>query len=192
MAENFAAQAICEAGFESCAAAMYAFMRHFGTALGVGIGGTTFQNVMGLKLGWLGISKSIAKNAEGYLPTLLAMPASQEKDDIIAGYVYGFKGVYRVYLGISCVSLLVSLFIRHYDMNKELRSEHTLEENKLSALVEVRLARLSRQMGPLSVVVDGGHEGTTTTETTLHSDSSSRTEVEVELPRPVVLEEAGK
>lgn len=188
-AENFAAQAICEAGLESSAAAMYAFLRHFGTALGVGIGGTAFQNIMALKLGWLGISKSIANNAEGYLPTLLAMTASQEKDDIIAGYVYGFKGVYRVYLAISCVSLLVSLVIRHHDMNKELHSEHTLKQNKLSVLVDVRLARLSRQMGPLSVIVD---ERTTTTATTPHSDASSLTEVEIELPQVVVLAQAGK
>lgn len=141
-AQNFAAQSICDAGDESSAAATYAFLRHFGTAMGVGIGGTAFQNVMALKLAWLGLSSEIAKNAEGYLSTLLAMPASQEKDNIIEGYVYGLRGVFYVYLGISFVSFLVSLLVKHYDMNKELRTEHKLEENAISRAVEARFSTM--------------------------------------------------
>lgn len=141
-AQNFAAQSICDAGDESSAAATYAFVRHFGTALGVGIGGTTFQNVMALKLQWLDLPAAIANNAEGFLPTLLAMPASQEKDRIIEGYVYGLRGVFYVYLGISFVSFLVSLLVKHYDMNKELRTEHKLEENAISRAVEARFSTL--------------------------------------------------
>ncbi|CAN8097880.1 unnamed protein product [Discula destructiva] len=141
-AQNFAAQAVCEPGDEAHAASTYSFMRHFGMALGVGIGGTTFQNVMARKCAWLGLPTAIAKNAESYIATVLAMPASQEKHDIISAYVYGLRGVFWVYLGISLVSFCVSLLIKHYDMNKELRTEHTLEDNKLSRAVEARFSTM--------------------------------------------------
>lgn len=158
-AQNFAAQSICDAGDESSAAATYAFVRHFGTALGVGIGGTTFQNVMALKLKWLDLPSEIARNAEGFLPTLLAMPASEEKNNITKGYVYGLRGVFYVYLGISIVSLFVSLLVKHYDMNKELRTEHRLEENAISRAVEARFSTMplgaADAVGGLVQVVKG-------------------------------------
>lgn len=189
-AQNFGAQSICGAGDEANAAAMYAFMRHFGTALGVGIGGTAFQNIMALKLGWLGVSKGIANNAEGFLPVLLAMPDSQQKDDILAGYVYGLKGVFRVYLGISVVSFLVSLLIKNCDMNKELVSEHKLESNRMSVLVNNRLGgkdRLSKlhkaSEEPLSAVQEGEEESRMPE----LSQASSNTDVEVGVPAPVLL-----
>lgn len=139
-AQNFAAQAICRGGDEAHAAATYAFMRHFGMALGVGIGGAAFQNIMARKLAALGLPTAIARNAEGYLPELLGMPAGQRRDDITAAYVYGLRGVFWVYLGISFVSFFVALLVRHYDMNKELRSEHQLQENALSRAVNARFS----------------------------------------------------
>lgn len=141
-AQNFAAQAICAAGDEAHAAATYAFMRHFGMALGVGIGGATFQNVMARKLALLGLPTAIAANASGFLPLLHAMPASPVKDDLIAAYVYGLRGVNWVYLGISAVAFCVSLLVKHYDMNKELRTEHKLTENRLSRAVGARFASI--------------------------------------------------
>lgn len=191
-AQNFGAQAICGAGDEANAAAMYAFMRHFGMALGVGIGGSTFQNIMALKLGWLGVpeSKNLASNAEGFLPTLLAMPDSQEKRDILAGYVHGLKGVFFTYLGICILSLLVSLFIKNCDMNKELVSEHKLQSNRLSVLVTSRRGGTDRPSmvhrtseEPLSAVEEDDEDA--------HlpevSQTSSHTEVEVDVPAPVLL-----
>lgn len=116
---------------------MYSFMRHFGSALGVGIGGTTFQNVMALKLDWYGLPKELAKNAEGYITLFHAMPASEQKTQILKSYVFGFQGVYYAYLAVSAVALLLSLVIKHYDMNKELRTEHQLQRvnNRFSRLV---------------------------------------------------------
>lgn len=141
-AQNFAAQAICGPGDEANAASMYAFMRHFGTALGVGIGGTTFQNVMKLKLGWLGLSTAIASDAEGYLPRLLAMPATAEKAETIAAYAYGCQGVFRVYLALSGVAFFLTLVVKHFDLNKELRTEHTLQENRVSVFMKNRASRV--------------------------------------------------
>ncbi|KKY33443.1 putative major facilitator superfamily transporter [Diaporthe ampelina] len=141
-AQNFASQAICLDGEEAAAAAMYGFLRHFGTALGVGIGGSAFQNIMALKLSWTDLpdGAEIAKNAEAFIVQLLDMPPSPEKTKIVDGYVFGFQGVYRVYLGISAVAFLISLLIRHYDMNKELATDHQLQDNNIARIMDKRLS----------------------------------------------------
>lgn len=151
-AQNFASQAICNDGEEAAAAAMYGFLRHFGTALGVGIGGSAFQNIMALKLSWTDLpdGAEIAKNAEAFIVQLLEMPASPQKTTIVDGYVFGFQGVYRVYLGISAVAFLISLTIKHYDMNKELATDHQLQDNNISRIMDKRLSsyRNSRMNPP--------------------------------------------
>ena len=165
-AQNFASQAVCGDGEEAAAAGMYGFMRHFGTALGVGVGGSTFQNVMALKLKWQNLPASIAKDSEAFLPQLLAMPADDpEKAKILDSYVYGFRGVFLLYVSISSVAFLVSLLIKHYDMNKALDTEHTLKENRISKLVDQRFsARYSGVPTPTP------------------SDEGSETEVEYRMP----------
>lgn len=179
-AQNFASQAICADGEEGAAAAMYGFMRHFGTALGVGIGGTAFQNIMALKLQWLGLSTEIAKNAEAFISQLQSMPASPEKTQILDSYVYGFKGVYCVYLGISGVAFFISLLIKHYDMNKELRTDHQLEDNNIAKAVDKRLStyRNSRMSTTMNVKLGAVEENTRETESGESSDSEGgRTQV---------------
>lgn len=211
-AQNFAAQAICGAGDEAAAAAAYAFMRHFGTALGVGIGGSAFQNFMARGLDGAPEALSAwAANAEGWLPLLLAMdPASPERATILAGYVDGFRGVFRVYLAISGAAMLASLLVGQYDMNKDLVSEHQLRENKLSVIIDARLGRSSRMpagaaalaaaVAGLSAVDEeqgaaaGGEEERDVKQHVVEdaemmpaSDASSRTEVEVGDSPQVVL-----
>ena len=63
-AQNFATQALCDAGQEGRAASMYAFLRQFGMAVGVGVGGSVFQNTMSTKLAWEGLSTDIAANSK--------------------------------------------------------------------------------------------------------------------------------
>lgn len=153
-AQNFASQAICNDGEEAAAAAMYGFLRHFGTALGVGIGGSAFQNIMALKLSWTDLPNGaeIAKNAEAFIVQLLEMPESQEKTQIVDGYVFGFQGVYRVYLGISAVAFLISLSIKHYDMNKELATDHQLQDNNITRIMDKRLSSYrNSRMNPAAV-----------------------------------------
>lgn len=134
--QNFATQAICRKGDEGNAAAMYAFLRSFGTALGVGLGSTVFQNVMQTKLAELGLPIDIAQHSETFILTLRTMPDSEEKEHILQAYVYGFHGVYGCFCGIAALAGLVSLFIKHHDMNKELDSEHKLHQNVFSRMLK--------------------------------------------------------
>lgn len=66
----WATQANSKNGGEATATAMYAFMRSFGQALGVGIGEVVFQNVMRINLRQLDLPKDIASNAEAFVDIL--------------------------------------------------------------------------------------------------------------------------
>jgi hypothetical protein len=130
--QNFATQAICRSGDEGSAAAMYAFLRSWGTALGVGLGGSIFQNFMKMKLIELELPTEIAGHAEAFIITLRSMPDSPRKVHILQAYVYGFRGVYGCFCAIAGLAGIVSLFIKHYDMDKELESEHKLYESNFA------------------------------------------------------------
>ncbi|KAI1325531.1 major facilitator superfamily transporter [Xylariaceae sp. FL0255] len=119
-AQNFASQANCKPGDEAAAAAMYAFFRQFGMALGVGIGGTTFQNVMTLKLQWLGLPTKIAIDAESYISVIPTLPEGEFKQHIFDAYNYGFTGVYAFYTAVSVVALIICvLCVENRDMTRK-------------------------------------------------------------------------
>ncbi|KIW60705.1 hypothetical protein PV05_00904 [Exophiala xenobiotica] len=132
---NCASQAVCKPGDEGAAAAMYAFLRSFGMALGVGIGGSVFQNVMKIRLRAL------------HLPTsILGTPQR------VAVYAYGFHGVFGFFCGLAALAMAVSCFIKHFEINKELVTEHTLDTNSRIALTLGRLnhSRTPSQFGSLA------------------------------------------
>lgn len=130
-AQNFASQAMCKQGDEAAAASMYAFVRQFGMALGVGIGGTTFQNIMAIKLRWLDLPVEIAKQAESYISVLHELPDGIYKDSVIEAYKFGFTGLYAFYVGVSVVALVLCLlFIKNVDLTRRLESEHRLDGSR--------------------------------------------------------------
>ncbi|KAK7959292.1 major facilitator superfamily transporter [Apiospora aurea] len=122
-AQNFATQAMCREGDEGPRGG------HIGAAIGVGVGGTTFQNVMSLKLDWAGLPTAIAHEAEAFLLKLAKLdPQDDLRRRVTDAYIFGFGGVFQVYLGVAAVSLIISLaFIKHFTLNKALTSEHILE-----------------------------------------------------------------
>ncbi|KAJ8122786.1 hypothetical protein ONZ43_g1105 [Nemania bipapillata] len=125
--------AMCNPGDEGAAAAMYIFVRQFGIAVGVGVGATTFQNALKLKLGWAGLPTSIADEAESYLPILHSLPDGPQKDAIYDAYKFGLQIVFATWLAISVVVLFFTLlFIRHADMNRKLASEHHLDSERMN------------------------------------------------------------
>ncbi|KAH8678029.1 major facilitator superfamily transporter [Xylariales sp. PMI_506] len=134
-AQTFACQAVAKPGDIGMAAATYGFVRQFGTAVGVSVGSTTFQNVMALKLRWQNQPTQIAYNAEGYIPDLLALPdGDTTKTEILDAYVFGFRGVWEVFLAIAGLTFFLTLLIRHYDMNKAIESEHKLVNSRVSKI----------------------------------------------------------
>ncbi len=83
---NVGIQAVSHVEDAGRAAAMYAFMRTLGMAIGVAIGGTVFQNVMNKKLDKLGLPADIAHNAEAYVKKLAQMdPNDPQRVATISG-----------------------------------------------------------------------------------------------------------
>ncbi|KAI0124958.1 major facilitator superfamily transporter [Xylariales sp. AK1849] len=139
-AQTFACQAMAKPGDVAAAAATYGFARQFGAAVGVSVGSTTFQNVMALKLDWQGLPTQIAFNAEGYVRKLLQLSdGDATKAKILDSYVFGFLGVWQVFLGMSGVVFVLSFFIRNSDLNKEIESEHRLQSSRvLKAFIRLK------------------------------------------------------
>ena len=144
-AQNFAAQALCQPKDEASAAAMYMFLRSFGMALGVGIGGTVFQNGMRIKLVALDLPTRIATDAAGYIPTLRSLPdGSVFKTQVLQAYVHGFRAVFAFFFAVAALAGLLSLCLKHADMNKKLESKHVLQEHRWSSrLRDSRLGTVS-------------------------------------------------
>ncbi|KAK1448470.1 major facilitator superfamily transporter, partial [Colletotrichum tamarilloi] len=94
-AQNMASHALCDKGDEAIATAMYAFLRQFGMAIGVGVGGSTFQNVMLRKLEDDGLAPAGTHGGAHAISSLFAATDDAElRSKIVDAYVYGLRGVY--------------------------------------------------------------------------------------------------
>lgn len=129
---NIATQAIASTRDVAYAVSMFTFVRQFGICLGVAIGGTVFENVLLHALERHGFPHDVAldtaRNAAAFSGPLNSMPDGLEKTAFLNAFVEGFHGILYLLLALAAVSLFLSLFVKHYDMNKQLDSEHRLEE----------------------------------------------------------------
>ncbi|GJC90030.1 efflux pump FUS6 [Colletotrichum liriopes] len=130
-AQTFVTGAIVPPEDSGHAAAMYLFLRMLGCAIGVNVGSTTFQNVMAAELERKGIMQDIAQHAEEYLVVLRTLPDDTFKNAVLASYAFGFKGVHGVYVALAAIAFAASFLIRHYDLDKEHKSEHQLHRSRL-------------------------------------------------------------
>ncbi|OJD10853.1 hypothetical protein AJ78_08244 [Emergomyces pasteurianus Ep9510] len=122
---NLGVQAISTVSNVAHAVMMYSFLRAVGAALGVGIGGTVFQNAMSYKLGDLGLPTDISKNAEAYIETLHALPENSAfKIGVIECYVKGTQGVFTVMTGFSGLAMFLSFLIAKHSMDKDFEAEN--------------------------------------------------------------------
>ncbi|EMR72531.1 putative efflux pump antibiotic resistance protein [Eutypa lata UCREL1] len=170
-AGNFATQAMCRPGDEASAAATYLFLRQLGAAVGVGVGGSAFQNVMAARLEQDGLPRAIAENAEAYVEELRRLPEGADlKARVLAAYDVGFGGVFALYLAVAGVALVLSLlFVRHFPLDKELSSEHRLEATKVTRIFD----GTSGSGGSVSVSA-GTSTSTVVVTSRPHSSSSER------------------
>lgn len=129
---NIATQAIASIRDVAYAVSMFTFVRQFGICLGVAIGGTVFENVLLHALERHGLPYDVAtdtaRNAVAFSGPLTSMPDGPEKTAFLDSFVEGFHGILYLLLALAAVSLFLSLFVKHHDMNKQLESEHQLGE----------------------------------------------------------------
>ncbi|KAF2010030.1 MFS general substrate transporter [Aaosphaeria arxii CBS 175.79] len=128
---NVAIQAIAHVEDAAMAASMYGFFRSLGMPIGVILAGTIFQNVMSTRLETLNLPTAIAHDSERYVHVLQAMdPADPKRALIIDAYVTGFRGIWIFMVGMTATGLLASVFIKKFDMNKELKGKFSVGPSK--------------------------------------------------------------
>ncbi|KAI1211605.1 MFS general substrate transporter [Annulohypoxylon truncatum] len=131
LSPNIAIQAIAPARDVAYAVSMYVFVRQFGICLGVAVGGTVFDNVLLRALERAGFSHEVAlataRNASAFSGQLNAMSNGPQKTAFLNAFVEAFHGVLYLLLALAAFSLVLSLFVKHHDMNKQLESDHQLE-----------------------------------------------------------------
>ncbi|KAE9565942.1 hypothetical protein CGMCC3_g17880 [Colletotrichum fructicola] len=110
-------------------AAMYLFSRTIGTAIGVNLGSSVFQNFIAVKLP-VELS-AVAHHAEQYLATLRHLPGGAYKDSILGAYAFAFQRVHTVFTGVAGLGLLLSVFIPRYSLNRtSTRRRTSLEKDE--------------------------------------------------------------
>lgn len=118
------------------AVAMFSFFRSFGNALGVAIGGSIFQNEMRKRLlaspRWADQAVMLAKDSAALVQTIKLMPAGTDKRDLQVAYAQSFRAIAVVLCALAGVSLILSLFIKSYDLNRALETEQGFVNEKNS------------------------------------------------------------
>jgi MFS family permease len=113
---------------QAYAANMFSFFRAFGQTLGVAIGGVIFQNQMKNTMLTYPLLADMAseysKDAAGLVEIIKEMPAGEMKTQLKESYTDALRYIWIVMLAFSAVAFIGSWFIRAYDMNGELETEH--------------------------------------------------------------------
>ncbi|KAK2051917.1 major facilitator superfamily transporter [Colletotrichum caudatum] len=131
-AQNFASQASCSHGVESVAAAMYAFARQSGMAVGVGVGASVFQNLFKRHLESVGLLGDSVTGVQLHVAGLLKAATNDEvRTRVLDACVLSLRGVYGLYLGLSGAALLLSLLIKSFDMNRVLATKQKLQPSRI-------------------------------------------------------------
>ncbi|KAF2099620.1 MFS general substrate transporter [Rhizodiscina lignyota] len=106
---------------------MFAFLRAFGQTVGVAIGGVIFQNSMKRKLETYPLLKShaheYAQDASSLVELIKAMPAGEEKSQLLESYVYALRIVWIVSCALAAVALVASLGTKGLPLDRALETE---------------------------------------------------------------------
>lgn len=138
----YSAQAfVCQAGASNAdvpfAAALYAFSRNLGQAIGVAVGGVTFQNRFQQRLRenpeFADKASEWSKNASALVEVIRELPASMDamKEAIVDGYMESLRTVWLVLCVLASVALVAAVvLVKHKSLDREFETEHGLVEAK--------------------------------------------------------------
>jgi hypothetical protein len=118
------------------ATSTFVFLRSLGQTFGVAIGGTIFQNQWDKNLASLRASNSIpvsfnitGHEAEGAVPYLKQLPDAVLV--VVKGlYSDSLRAVWIFFIPLAVVSLIASLFMRNYSLDKVLNSKQAFDEGR--------------------------------------------------------------
>ncbi|KAI5465732.1 major facilitator superfamily domain-containing protein [Mariannaea sp. PMI_226] len=136
----YSAQAfVCQAGASNAdvpfAAALYAFSRNLGQALGVAVGGVTFQNEFERQIKksaqFASKASEWAKNSSALVEVVKNLPSGALKRTIVGGYVNSLHTVWLVLCILASVALVASVvLVKHKSLDRDFETEHGLVELK--------------------------------------------------------------
>lgn len=122
------------------AVTMFAFLRAFGQAVGVAVGGVIFQNQMKKELLKYPLLASNAteysKNASGLVQIIKEMPAGLAKSQLLESYTVGFRYVCIVMCALAGVAMIASFFTKALPLDRELETEQGFRDQHRVADVE--------------------------------------------------------
>ncbi|MCJ1281746.1 hypothetical protein MMC26_001069 [Xylographa opegraphella] len=125
--------------------AMYGFFRSVGQTFGVAIGGVIFQNQMIQKLQaypeFAARASQLGKDAAALVQIIQQTPAGAGKLALRSAYADSLKIVWAVACALAAVALLLSAFVKAYDIDVGLETEQGLVggEKSAEAVVEAGL-----------------------------------------------------
>ena len=118
------------------AVAMFSFFRTFGQAIGVAVGGVIFQNQMEKKLldypQFASRASELAKDAAALVQIIKETPEGQDKLDLRTAYVDSVRIIYIVSCALGAVAFVSTFFIKSYDLNRALETEHVFQAEQKS------------------------------------------------------------
>ncbi|KAL3435969.1 major facilitator superfamily domain-containing protein [Aspergillus tetrazonus] len=117
------------------AVAMVVFFRAFGQAVGIAVGGVIFQNRMRHELlkysEWKTTAEGLSRDAAALVTVIQGMHSEEEasgKNDLQMAYTDSLRIIWAFMAGIAGVGLILSLWVKKYDLNRALRTEQGVKE----------------------------------------------------------------
>ncbi|KAL5049029.1 hypothetical protein BDW71DRAFT_204786 [Aspergillus fruticulosus] len=116
------------------AVAMVVFFRAFGQAVGIAVGGVIFQNRMRLELlrysEWRDSADVLSQDAAALVTVIQGMDGGEAsgKDDLKEAYTDSLRIIWAFMAGVAGLGLVLSLWVKKYDLNRALRTEQRVKE----------------------------------------------------------------
>lgn len=111
---------------------MFAFFRTLGETLGIAIGGNIFQNALSSRLAkqplFADHAAELAKDATAVVQWMRTAAEGEAKDVLRTAFTDSMRIVYIVMAGFALAATAVSLFVKHYDLDRALETEQYLVE----------------------------------------------------------------
>ncbi|TKA62335.1 hypothetical protein B0A55_10656 [Friedmanniomyces simplex] len=127
---QFQLQSAAEAKHLATSVAMFAFFRGLGQTLGIAIGGNIFQNALSTRFAkqplFADDAMGIAIDATAVVQWLQDQPDGDARTVMRTAFTDSIRIVYIVMAGFALLAAVVSLFVKHYDMDRALETEQAL------------------------------------------------------------------
>lgn len=123
----YAIQAAIPDADQAYGVSLYNFFRALGQTIGVAIGGAIFQNSIRQEIERY---PSIAMHAEewsqdasGLVQIIRTLPEGAARTNLVQCYADALRVVWIVMTALSAFAMVSSVFVQHFDLNRELETE---------------------------------------------------------------------